>query len=274
VAYVYEHYKLSDGGVFYVGISLNSDGLYLRLNDKNKRSRFWKSIVSKHGFSAKVVSDNITFEEAKVIEVELVKKYGRLNNGSGCLCNLTDGGDGCAGFVITDEYRKKISEATKGKTCLYGEKNPFYGKTHSAESRKKISEALKKSDKNKGERNHNYGKKMSDELKKRMSDLRKGKKMPDETKEKIRMATAGRPKPKEWRERMSGSGNFYYGKGHLLSFSKNGNAKKCVHIETGVVYGCLKEACHLLKISYHTQRAYIHPLHKRHSRRKFNYINQ
>ncbi len=46
---------------------------------------------------------------------------------------------GMLGKTFSEESKKKISEANKGK--LVGEKNPMYGKTHSLEVRKKISEA-------------------------------------------------------------------------------------------------------------------------------------
>lgn len=38
---------------------------------------------------------------------------------------------------VSEETRKKISEATKGRPGLYGEKNGFYGKQHSVENREK-----------------------------------------------------------------------------------------------------------------------------------------
>jgi group I intron endonuclease len=46
---------------------------------------------------------------------------------------------GMLGKTFSEESKKKISKANKGK--LVGEKNPMYGKTHSLEVRKKISEA-------------------------------------------------------------------------------------------------------------------------------------
>ena len=45
------------------------------------------------------------------------------------------------GKIISTEQRKKISNTLKGK--MVGEKNGFYGKTHSKESKRKMSESSK-----------------------------------------------------------------------------------------------------------------------------------
>jgi very-short-patch-repair endonuclease len=64
---------------------------------------------------------------------------------------------------ISDEHKKKISEAIKG------DKHPFYGKHHSEESKKRMSEA------HKGHISWNKGKHLSEKTKKKLSDIRKGK---------------------------------------------------------------------------------------------------
>ncbi len=67
----------------------------------------------------------------------------------------------------TEETKKKISEAKKGKGA--GEDNPFYGKHHTEEARRKVSEA------NKG-RTHTVSaearKKISEAMKKRWSKVK------------------------------------------------------------------------------------------------------
>ena len=65
------------------------------------------------------------------------------------------------------ESRKKMSESTSASQI--GEKNPFYGKSHSAETKKQISDA------NKGNAAWNRGKKMSPESRKKLSDSCKGR---------------------------------------------------------------------------------------------------
>jgi G:T-mismatch repair DNA endonuclease (very short patch repair protein) len=60
----------------------------------------------------------------------------------------------------SEETRKKMSEAHKGKCC--GEKHPNYGKHLSEETRRKLSEALK-------------GKHVSEETRRKISESEKGK---------------------------------------------------------------------------------------------------
>ena len=103
---------------------------------------------------------------------------------------------------------RKISEQKKG--C----KNPMYGKHHSEEHKKKISEALK----GKGAR---Y--KASKETKQKMSKSQMGKKLSEETKIKIGLASKGRVKSAEERQKLSdaqsGEKHWNYGK-HISKETK------------------------------------------------------
>lgn len=49
-------------------------------------------------------------------EVELIGFYGRRNNGTGCLANLTDGGEGQSGRICSDETKRKIGEKSSGRS--------------------------------------------------------------------------------------------------------------------------------------------------------------
>ena len=80
------------------------------------------------------------------------------------------------GYKQTEEHRRKISEANKGKIVSEetrkklselrkGKKHPMFGKHHSEESKKKNSDAHK-------------GKTASVETRKKLSELRKGEKHP------------------------------------------------------------------------------------------------
>ena len=78
-----------------------------------------------------------------------------------------------------------------------GDKNPFYGKKHSAESRKKMSDASS------GEKNYFYGKHLSEEHRKKLSDSKKGEKNhfygkshSNETRKKMSAAQKGIPQAK------------------------------------------------------------------------------
>jgi hypothetical protein len=59
-------------------------------------------------------TDNgLTNQEAKELEIETIKK---LKEKDFELCNLTDGGDGSSGVIVSPEERRKRSERMKGVT--------------------------------------------------------------------------------------------------------------------------------------------------------------
>lgn len=71
---------------------------------------------------------NISENQAFLLEIELIKKYGKLVDGTGSLANLTNGGEGLSGYNFTDDHRtkiglkhknKKLSEETKNKLSLF-----------------------------------------------------------------------------------------------------------------------------------------------------------
>jgi hypothetical protein len=113
MAYVYRHIRLDKNQPFYIGIG--SDEHYYRATAKSHRSKIWKGIVSRTDYKVQIMCDDITFEEAKVKEKELISLYGRINLSTGTLCNLTDGGDGTSGQVFSDEHKQKIAQAHKGR---------------------------------------------------------------------------------------------------------------------------------------------------------------
>lgn len=58
---------------------------------------------------------NLSEIGALALERRLIKWYGRIDIGTGCLRNMTDGGQGTSGRIFSEEHRKKISLAKKGK---------------------------------------------------------------------------------------------------------------------------------------------------------------
>lgn len=116
--YIYRHIREDLGIPFYVGIAQKKhDNDYSRSisHNGNSRSLFWKRIVAKTAWISEVMLDDLTWEEACEKEKEFIKLYGRANLGLGTLCNLTDGGDGRLGYIATEEFRRKISETSKGR---------------------------------------------------------------------------------------------------------------------------------------------------------------
>lgn len=86
---------------------------------------------------------DLTMEESKLKELELIKGIGRSIFGDGPLTNLTEGGEG-------------------RHICHVGRFNPFYGKTHTPEIRQRLSEIHK-------------GKIISDEHKEIISKTHRGR---------------------------------------------------------------------------------------------------
>ena len=190
MAYVYKHIRVDKNEVFYIGIGSDSD--YYRANKFSERNEIWNRIKEKTEVLVEIVCDNIDWKLACELEKELIKKYGRINNKTGILSNMTDGGEGTLNKIIseetkyflgkgnrgkkrTDESKKRQSNSTKGvkKPEGHGEKIRKYriGKKMSEESKLKISKNSK------GRSSWNKGLKFSEESKLKMSILKKGKKI-------------------------------------------------------------------------------------------------
>ena len=121
-----------------------------------------------------ILKENLTEKEAFRHEVYMIAVFGRKDNGTGILRNLTDGGEGTSGGIHSPETKQKMSAAQKG------ERNHMYGKTISPEIRAKISAATK-------------GKTCSPETRAKMSDAKKN--MTSETRAKLSAAQKGKNNP-------------------------------------------------------------------------------
>ena len=111
-AYVYAHKRLDNNTVFYIGIGSLSN--FKRAYQVDKRNQYWKRIYNKTMIEVQILLTNLTWDEANSWESYLIGLYGRSNKNTGHLCNMTDGGDGVRGWAITEESRRRMSEAKKG----------------------------------------------------------------------------------------------------------------------------------------------------------------
>jgi hypothetical protein len=162
MAVVYQHIRKDTNEVFYVGIGK----LEKRAYSKDGRNPHWKNIVNKAGYYVEIIYSDLQWDLACNMEQYLIESYGRVDLSTGCLVNMTNGGESIIGHIITKEHKEKISKS------LIGNKRTL-GHNHSESARKKISEAMK------GCKNPMYGKKHSQIVLDKLSKIHNGKKLSD-----------------------------------------------------------------------------------------------
>lgn len=158
--YTYFHYRCDDGLVFYVG-----KGKDRRAWSKKSRSKWWKSVVAKHGIRVEIVAYWQTEAEALEHEKFLIAS---MRSAGAPLTNLTNGGEGFTGGRHSDEYRERLRIDLK---------NP--------DRQRRMAEA-------------NRGRKLSPE---HIAKLR-GRKLTDEHRAKVAAANLGAKRSNEAREAM------------------------------------------------------------------------
>ena len=152
------------------------------------------------------LKQNLTEQEAFKHEIYMIAVFGRKDLGTGILQNLTDGGEGGSGRVLSEETRRKLSDANRGKN------HPNYGKTFSEETRRKMSASKKNmsdetrkkmSEVKKGEHHPFYGKTLSEETRRKMSEAHKGKTHSEQSKRKVGEANKGKTQSEETKRKRS-----------------------------------------------------------------------
>lgn len=181
--YVYQHIREDKNEIFYIGIGTKSKqdfkcNTYSRAYAKHIDNSIWLRIVAKTNWKFEILFESDNRQEVEQMEINLIKQYGRKCVNEGCLANMTLGGEKNNGYVFTEEQKKKISNAQKGKpgrrlgAKLTKEQREKFskihkevanrpdrieyrknlamgntyrlGKTHSEESKLKMSESAKK----------------------------------------------------------------------------------------------------------------------------------
>lgn len=165
--------------IFYVG--KGNDDRILRTTPRNQ---YWSNIANKYGWQRTIIMATKNEQYAFEIEIANIQHYKTFEkdwpSGIGWGANLTRGGEGSSGAILSIETKMKISLATKGKN------NPMYGKHQSTEAKHKIS--IKAT-----------GRFVSNETRKKQSCMRAGTKHPmygkhhaKETKVKISHTLTGK----------------------------------------------------------------------------------
>lgn len=245
---VYCHTNLINGKK-YIGITCQTPEQRFRNGKGYRSSPHFYNAIQKYGwdnFSHSILFSNLSIEEAKEKEIELIKRYQTRIQEYGY--NMTPGGEGFSGADcpwfgrhLSDEHKKKISEGNRGKV-------------ESEETKRKKSIALS-------------GRVISEESKAKMRGSRPqvsgannpmyGKKRDLEHMAKMRFLS----KTPEAIEKMKAHKVWYSG-------DQNPNAKAVRCIETGKIYTTVNEAakdndCNPSKISAvcHGDRQHTKHLH-------------
>lgn len=109
------------------------------------------------------IQEGLTEQEAFALESYCIAMYGRIDLGTGCLRNKSNGGEGASGVIKSEATRQKISRAHKGKVVTTETRE----KISKAGKGRKLSLAVrqKMSERQKGEGNAFWGQRHSEEFK-------------------------------------------------------------------------------------------------------------
>ena len=163
---VYKH--VSPSGKIYIGQTCQVVNKRWGRGSGYKAHPHFYNAIKKYGwdnFEHVIIADSLTKKEADYLEKYLIAYYETMNPLKGY--NLTKGGEGTSGKVVSEETKKKIGDANRGKTHvgikrpdsseLLKRNNPmknpeiaakvsrlFKGHSVSEETRRKMSESHKK----------------------------------------------------------------------------------------------------------------------------------
>lgn len=230
---MYEIYKITNitNGMVYIGYT--SMGLKERFKHhaKYKKSLISKAIqeYGKENFTICKIDSAETKEEAVAKEKKWTLYYKSNDREFGYNVSV---GFSQYGRVVSEETKKKLSVAHKGKVKLCGENHPNFGVTPSDETRQKISASLK--GRYAGEKNPFYGKQHGDSFRNKVSG------------------------ENHWTTRQSVSEETRAKMSAAQSGSRSNNHKACMCIETGETFPYVKA----VTLKYGFQDSHIHAVCK------------
>lgn len=182
--------------------------------------------------------EDLAFEQ----EEYWISYYGRRDLGKGTLCNLTDGGEGDSGKIVSEVTRRKISKANKG--LLIGEKNPMFGKKHTEQTRQQMHM-------------HSFtkGKPRSKEIKEKISLTEKGRVIPEKQKRKISKTLKGYKHTEETKRKMGLSHKLFSRLQEIEIYKLYTNNKMSLR-KLRIMFNCSQNAIRNVIKSYGVLRPY------------------
>ncbi len=195
----------------YIGISMHEPTQgRIRHHLSGRGNRVIANAVKKYGkdaFTYEVLEANVFDEFLPDLEVAYIANYNTVAPHG---YNLTSGGESAK--TLSEETRRKMSEAHKSSPLVAEARRKRRGRKHSVETRRKMSEVGK-------------GRKHSAEHRRKNSEAQKGKKLSAETRRKISEAMTGKknhnfgkPMSAEQKCKISeankGEKNSFFGKKH------------------------------------------------------------
>lgn len=164
---VYMH--VSPSKKVYIGITKRKPKYRWNNGRAYSNNIYFTNAIKKYGwdnFQHIILYSNISENEAKEKEIELIAKYNATNPQYGY--NITLGGESGNGYKPTEDVKRRISQAEKGRS------SPMKGRKHTDKAKEKISYSLRHTTK----------------------PRKKGFHLSEETKRKIGLSQKGKPKPK------------------------------------------------------------------------------
>lgn len=167
--------------------------------------------ASREGAAVKVVrwQEGLSEEDALNLEIAYIKLFGRRNTGTGVLANMTDGGDGMSGAIMSDETLSRMRAVQSNRTPETRAKMSAWqiGKPKSAAHRDALSAAHMGKPLSQAHRSAlsaaGLGRVVSDETRAKIGASNRGKKLSIEARAKIGLVHRGKVMSPESRARMS-----------------------------------------------------------------------
>lgn len=221
---VYKH--TSPSGKVYIGITQQKTTKRWENGNGYKNNKYFVNAIKKYGwnnFKHEILFENLTEEEAKLLEQMYIALYDSSNRKKGY--NRTLGGDGVRGYYHSAETKEKLSKISKTlwenpsyrqhmseihKGQFSGENHPMYGV--------------------RGELSYFYGKHHSEKTRKKISDSLKGHEVKMETREKISKKNKGKISSRKGKKQESTSG------------AKHPQSTQVICITTGETFDYIKQA--------------------------------